>query len=177
MSKKISKVFEVILNIVIAIMIIIIIIAGYGAIQTQILKKDYVNIFGYTIFQVATGSMSGTIEVKDIVIVQLTNQVEKNDIIVFKQDQNIITHRLIDKKENELITKGDANNAEDKPIQTDDVIGKVIKIIPNIAVWEKVFAQKEVYISIIITITLFGIAFSFDNTTEKKEGKKEDNDK
>lgn len=177
MSKKISKVFEIILNIIITIMLIIIIIVGYGAIQTNILKKDYANIFGYTIFQVATGSMSGTIEVRDIVLVKITQDVEENDIIVFKQDKNIITHRLIEKKENELITKGDANNAEDKPIQINDVIGEVIKIIPNVAVWEKVFAQKEVYISIIVTISLFGIAFSLNDTTEKKEGKKEDNDK
>ena len=35
----------------------------YTFIVTDILKKDYVNVFGYSYFVVATGSMSGYIEV------------------------------------------------------------------------------------------------------------------
>ena len=33
----------------------------YTFIVTDVLKKDYANVFGYTYFVVATGSMSGTI--------------------------------------------------------------------------------------------------------------------
>ena len=33
----------------------------YTFVVTDILKKDYVNVFGYTYFVVASGSMSGTI--------------------------------------------------------------------------------------------------------------------
>lgn len=173
MLKKISKTFEVILNFLIIIMIFFIILGIYGTIQTQILKKDFSNILGYTIFQVATGSMSRTIEVGDIIIVKITSDVAEDDIIVFKQDGNIITHRLIEINDNSLITRGDANNTEDNPIQKNDVIGKVIKIIPNVAIWKKVFLEKEVYISIIVTIFLFGIAFSYD----EKEKIEEKNDK
>ena len=64
--------------------------------MTDILKKDYVNVFGYTYFVVATGSMSGTIEVDDIIFVKITKSVKINDIITFKnKDGDIITHRLI----------------------------------------------------------------------------------
>ena len=48
----------------------------YTFVMTDILKKDYANVFGYTYFVVATGSMSGTIEVNDVVIVKLTDDVE-----------------------------------------------------------------------------------------------------
>ena len=34
--------------------------------------QDYVNVFGYTYFVVASGSMSGTIEVDDIIFVKIT---------------------------------------------------------------------------------------------------------
>ena len=43
----------------------------YTFIVTDIMKKDYVNVFGYTYFVVKTGSMSGTLEVNDIVIVKI----------------------------------------------------------------------------------------------------------
>lgn len=56
----------------------------YTFIMTDILKKDYANVFGYTYFVVATGSMSGTIEVNDVVIVKLGNEAEVGDIITYK---------------------------------------------------------------------------------------------
>jgi signal peptidase I len=71
----------------------------YTFIMTDIMKEDYANVFGYTYFVVATGSMSGTIEVNDIVIVKLTNDVKLNDIITYKgQNDEFITHRLIKKQ-------------------------------------------------------------------------------
>lgn len=174
--KKIGKVFEYLLDIGITITIIIVILLLYGTFQTEVQKKDYSNIFGYTVFQVSTGSMSGTIEVEDIIIVKILDneeELKENDIIVFKQDKNIITHRLIEIKENELITKGDANNAQDKPIQKNQVIGKVIKIIPNVAIWKKVVLSKQVYIPIIITITLIIIiSFISDNDEDLEKNDK-----
>lgn len=168
MSKKI---LEIILNIIILIIVIIAIFVVYNFVQTKILNKEYCNIFGYTIFQVSTGSMSNTIEVDDIVIVKLNKEnLKENDIIVFKQDENIITHRIIKKENDKITTKGDANNAEDNPIKQDDVIGKVIKIIPNIAIWKKVLKTPKVIISIIITITLFIISISLKDEKEEQGG-------
>ena len=60
--------------------------------------------------------MYPTIKVGDVVIVELTNQVEQDEIIVYKEEKSIITHRLIGKNDDKLITRGDANNSEDKPI-------------------------------------------------------------
>ena len=78
----------------------------YTFIMTDIMKKEYVNIFGYTYYVVATGSMSGTIEVNDIIFVKLTDEVEINDIVTYKdKDGAVVTHRLVEKRGNELITK------------------------------------------------------------------------
>lgn len=185
--KKISKIFEYLLNIGIAIIVIIVAILGYGTFQTKVLKEEYSNIFGYTMFEVATGSMSGTIEIGDYVIVKILDNIdidelETDDIIVFKQNNSIITHRLINIDEEELTTKGDANNTSDTPIKKDAVIGKVIKIVENVAIWKKVFMTPDVYIPIIITITLFGTIFIIDENDKKNEvdkvsGGKNNNDK
>lgn len=180
MKKVLKNFFSVLLNILIILSILIVFILIYNYIQTKIMKKDYTSLCGYTAFRVISGSMSNAINIGDIVIVK-TNQPKENlkqdDIIVFKQENNIITHRIIKITENEIVTKGDANNTEDKPISKEQVIGKIVKIVPNIEIWKKVLTSPEVFISVITTIILFGIAISYkeDNNKENAKEKKEDN--
>ena len=114
---------------IIVIVSILIFLALVYVFQTRIQHKSYSNIFGFTAFRVATGSMENTIEVGDIVITKLDTPVNLNDIIVFQENNYFITHRLITILDDELITKGDANNSEDKAIEESQVIGKVVAII------------------------------------------------
>ncbi len=151
---------KTILNIIYAILAIIVILLVYNIIQVSILNKPYMNIFGYSFFQVKTGSMSGTIETGDIIVVKLTKEVQPNDIITYQKDKMLVTHRIIEKSETEIITKGDANNTQDEPITSDDVIGKVIYTLKNVEIWKQVFKTPEVYILVIITLSLFGITIS-----------------
>ena len=132
-------------------LIIILIIVCYLYAQLKIFKKPYINCLGFTVFQVVTGSMTETIQINDIIIVKLTNDVHENDIITYKSDDNFVTHRVIKEDENQIITKGDANNTEDEPITKDDVVGKVIFIVP-IAMIISILSMPEVIIAIIITI-------------------------
>lgn len=102
----------------------------YTFIVTDIMKKDYVNVFGYTYFVVKTGSMSGTLEVDDIIIVKITKDTKINDIITYVNDNGeIITHRLVRKSGSKLIAQGDVNNVEDNPITKDQLIGTVALVI------------------------------------------------
>ena len=79
MKKVLSKILGIILNILLIIAFLILIFGIYYNVQTKLLNKEYVNIFGYTFFEVATGSMSGSIEVGDVVLVKITNEVQEND--------------------------------------------------------------------------------------------------
>lgn len=132
----------------------------YTFVMTDILKKDYVNVFGYTYFVVATGSMSGTIEVDDIIFVKITKNVKNNDIITFKnKDGDIITHRLIQKKGDKYITKGDVNNVVDEAITEKQIIGKVTSVVsPS-------FILKSIAIFLIVFILLALV--NFDNIVKK----------
>lgn len=163
-----QKIISFILNILLIAVTIIIIIGFYYIYQLKIAKSDYANLFGYTFFEVATASMFPTIEIGDVVVVEITKDVQKNDIIVYKDGESIITHRLIEKNDKELIAKGDANNSEDKPINENMVLGKVIKIVPKLGTWRKVFTSKEVVGLIIVLITLLGIVFVSSSNTEEK---------
>lgn len=167
-----SKIISYILNILLIIVTIIIIIGVYYLYQLKIEKNDYANLFGYTFFEVATGSMVPTMEIGDVVIVKITKEVEQNDIIVYIDGESIITHRLIEKNENELIAKGDDNNSEDKPIQYDMVLGKVIKIIPKLGVWRKIFTSSEIVGLILVLITLFSAVFMFISNDKKENEEK-----
>lgn len=126
----------------------------YTFIMTDVLKKDYANVFGYTYFVVATGSMSGTIEVNDVVIVKLGNEAEVGDIITYKtEDGAFITHRVVKKIGNQLITQGDVNNTEDEPISKEDMVGTVKMVIsPS-------FVLKLIAIILIIFILLAFLNF------------------
>lgn len=139
---------------------LLVLLCIYTFVMTDLLKKDYVNVFGYSYFVVATGSMSGEIEVDDIIFVKLTDKVKINDIITFKNENgDIITHRLIIKNDDEYITKGDVNNTADDPITKDQIIGKVQLVI------SPAFIIKCIAIFLIIFILLALV--NFDNIIKK----------
>lgn len=166
-----QKIISCVLNILLVMITIILIIGFYYIYQIKVERNDYANLFGYTFFEVATASMSPTIEIGDVVIVEITKNVNENDIIVYKDEESIITHRLIKKTENELIAKGDANNSEDKPIKEDMLLGKVVNIIPKLGTWRKVFISPEIVGLIITLLILIGIGYSFFSKTEENDEK------
>ena len=169
MKKVLSKILGNILNILLIIAFLILIFGIYYNVQTKLLNKEYVNIFGYTFFEVATGSMSGSIEVGDVVLVKITNEVQENDIIVFKENNSFITHRVVKKDGDIITTKGDANNTEDSPITIDKVLGKVTGVIENVGIIRKVITSPAVLISITITLILLGIIVIYKPKEQKVE--------
>lgn len=108
---------------------ILVVFSLYTVVVTQLLKKDYVNIFGYTYFIVASGSMSGTIEVNDIIIVKINDDYDVKDIITYNNNGSFITHRVERIEDEKVITRGDVNNLEDDPVPKDKIIGRVVLII------------------------------------------------
>ena len=141
-------------------LILLVTLCLYYFLMTEILKKDYANVFGYTFFVVSTGSMSGTIEVNDIIFVKITTDVEKDDVITFKEDSgNMVTHRVVEVLGNKVITKGDVNNSEDDPISKKDIVGKVNLVVsPS-------FILKSLAVFIILFIFLALV--NFDKVIKK----------
>jgi len=169
--KIFEKIIKIILDIIIILAIGIVIIVLCNFFQVNVFGHKYPDFLGYTFFEVTTGSMSGTMEINDVILVKITNDVHTNDIITYVQNDEIITHRVIEERKEDLITKGDANNAGDMPISKSNVIGKVIKVFPKLGIWFKVFLDEKVIISIFITLILFGIAISTDDHNEKSKEK------
>ena len=169
LKNNIHKIVGILLNILLVIISVLIVIGVFYITQIKLFNNDYANLLGYTFFEVATGSMSPTINVGDVVIVKITKEVNENDIIVFKEENNFITHRLIQKEEGQIITKGDANNSEDKSITEDSILGKVITIIPQIGNWRKAILSPEVIGLILSLIVLLIISFIYSARVEGKD--------
>lgn len=164
----VEKIISFILNVLLIIVTIVIVIGFYYIYQIKIAQNDYANLFGHTFFEVATGSMSPTLQIGDVIVVKITKEIKENDIIVYKDGESIITHRLVKKDDNELIAKGDANNSEDKPIQENMVLGKVEKVIPKLGVWRSILTSPEIVGLILLLIAIFSLVFM---NTSKSEGK------
>lgn len=163
---KRTNLAKIITDIIIILLSIIAIIVIWGFVQVSIQHKEYVNIFGYSIFSTETGSMSKTIEKGDIVIVKLgENTLNEKDIITYKSGNAIITHRIKKIDGNTIIAKGDNNNTEDDPIEKDRVIGKVVYIFNNVEVWKKVFSDMQVIVPICITIILLIVLVLYKEKT------------
>lgn len=166
---KILKIIKnIIINLIIFVLGIIAIIAIWTSIQLNVQNKEYIDLFGYSLFSTETGSMSPTIEKGDVVIVKLGQQVQENDIITYKNNNSFITHRIIEMDGESIIAKGDNNNTQDEPITKEAIVGKVTFIINNVEIWKKVFSDISVIIPVVITIILFIILVSYKEKTGEK---------
>ena len=152
--KVISKILSTLLIIILAICL-------YLFISLNVLSKNYANFFSYTIFQIGSNSMAPTITTNDLIIVKITEKVDVDDVITFDEGKILVTHRVISKTGNGFITKGDANSQNDKQITSDQIVGKVVKILPNMGVWFKVFTTPKIIFLICFTLFMFSLAFSY----------------
>lgn len=160
--EKFKKVFsKVITTILSVITIVLMLLAIYNFFSINVLKKDFANIFGYTFFEVVSGSMSPSIEKWDLIVVKVGDDFEKGDVISYKRDGVFITHRIVEKGDNYYITKGDANNSDDNPVNKEDVAGKVVKVFSGIGVWLKVFSTPKVLLSITISLIMIYLCVSY----------------
>lgn len=155
-------------GLILVFVLIIVTFIIYNFVSICILKQNYVNYFGYTYFNVGSGSMHPTIESDDIVIVKMGEVYKLNDIVTFPFQNSFITHRVVEIRDNVLITRGDANYIKDVPVNSDDVIGKVVFIWKKGGIVRKVLLAPRVLITFVITLFLIAITYSYDKDLFKK---------
>jgi len=103
----------------------------------QALTKGYVEIFGFSLFRVVTGSMEPTIPTGSILLSREADisEIQVDDIVCFRTNASeikgaVVTHRVVEIVEEagqiKLITRGDANIASDAYyVTTDNLLGRV----------------------------------------------------
>lgn len=78
------------------------------------------------IYKVKTGSMEDGIHTGDYILIQKKKNYKVGDIVTYQKEKYFVTHRIIKKDDNKVVTKGDANNTPDEEIKVNSIIGKVI---------------------------------------------------
>ena len=164
-----KKITRMVVNILTCLLFLILVLVIYGKVIITFGENRYPNYFGYTFFEVASGSMEPALKVNDVVLVKITREnLVKNDIIAFQVDNAIITHRILFIDGEVITVKGDSNNVVDKPIIKKQVIGKVVKVFPELGIWKKVLTDPKILFGIFVTLLLFDFALSYGNKENKK---------
>lgn len=133
-TEKALAVLWRILQILILVIVGIVLLANlYRLAAREIFKVKAPTVFGFSSAVVLTGSMSGTIESDDLVITHKQSDYRVGDIVMYQTDGTPVTHRIVSESNKGYRTKGDTNNTDDgADIPKEDVVGKVVLVIPKI---------------------------------------------
>ncbi|EOH95384.1 signal peptidase I [Enterococcus pallens] len=136
-------------------------------------EKSDAAIFGHRFYRVLTDSMASQPDAQskgfysgDIVLVKMTDgsQVKEGDIVTFQvgDGDRYLTHRMVERltelngKEGDyIVTKGDANESKDPPIEASRVYGKVTFVIPRMGSVLN-FVQENLWLCIVCVLSTFG---------------------
>jgi signal peptidase len=86
--------------------------------------------FGIGASVVLSPSMEPNLLVNDFVIVAEQESYQVDDIVVYQDGNILVIHRLIQNNGDKVVTKGDANNVADDPIDVSQIKGKMVFRIP-----------------------------------------------
>lgn len=173
------KIIKKVLTIIVMIILCGILFAsGVILVNSYIRPNEVPSFFGWKPFIVLSGSMETQIMTGDIAVVKEvdTNELKDNDIIAFKDKEDIvITHRIVeivkdDDGNTKYKTKGDNNNSEDDgyvyPEQVEGIYKFRVGKLGNLAL----FIQTPVGMVVCISIPLIMLLLIqwADSAKEKK---------
>ena len=148
------------------------VIAVWLTVSKFILKSPAPSVFGYATLTVATGSMSGTIEPGDMIVIKKQDEYKIGDIIAYipEGDKIPTTHRIVNyHPDGSFKTRGDANNTADSEHVTNDIIlGKVVKTVSGMGVFAT-WIRTEGWIYIVACLAIVGLGLFIVTSLEDKK--------
>lgn len=87
--------------------------------------------FGIGTAVVLSGSMEPTLSVDDLIIVKSQDSYEVGDVVVYQSGSILVVHRIISMDGTTMVTKGDANNADDGEMEVSIIKGAVVGRVKN----------------------------------------------
>ena len=106
--------------------VIILLLIGF-ILALNITSAFHLSLFGFRTFTVSSGSMEPYLEIRDLIIIKSSKNYQVGDVVTYIDENNqYVTHRIIEINGNTVIAQGDANNTQDEPINSKDIIGKLV---------------------------------------------------
>ena len=127
-------------------------------------------LFGWCSAVVISGSMSGAIEVDDLVIARELKHYRVGDVVLFRDSGGTTTcHRIVGEKAEGFVTKGDANNTPDYWIVPErDVYAKVMLVLPRVGILYHAFRTPPGLIIMMVSVVGLILLPYFWGRREKK---------
>ena len=130
-KEKKKQVLKTVLRITLLVLAALVVGINVYLLNASRLAGDAVPMpFGIGLAVVLSGSMEPEISVGDLLMIYESKNYEVGDVVVYQSGRIAVTHRIVSISGDEVITRGDANNAEDEPITLERIKGKVVMIIP-----------------------------------------------
>ena len=170
-NEKSKKILKASMRTVLLVLVAIIVGINFYTINASKIAGNSVPMpFGVGSAVVLSGSMEPEISVGDLLIVSKQESYEVGDVVVFQDGKLAVTHRIVSISENEVITRGDANNTDDDPITLDDIKGEVVCVIPCVGRLVNMI-KTPLGTLVIIALAVFLLERSF--RAEKEKDKKQ----
>lgn len=175
MQRKALKLIYRILSAVLTAFLAVIVAANiYTAAARAITGEPQPTFFGYSSAVIVSGSMSGTIDVGDLIICRTQQSYTTGDIITFREaydGDSLVTHRIVSQTDAGFITQGDANNTPDsQPVSAESIAGKVVCIIPKIGFFiEYLRTPLGMTCVVLIGLLLLALPSALESAIRQKE--------
>ena len=171
MKEQLKNKWKAVLRITLLVVLAVIVGVNVYTLNASRLTGNAVPMpFGVGSAVVLSGSMEPEISVGDLLIVTEAQGYQVGDVVVFQDGRSSVTHRIVSISEDEVVTRGDANNTEDAPIKRERIKGKVALVIPLIGYAVNII-KTPVGTICILALTVFLMESSFH--TEKQKRAKE----
>lgn len=164
--KKTIHIFSILAT---AVLLVLLCMNVYIISAHRIFGVPYPAVFGYSYAVVISGSMSGSIEVNDMVIIHHEDSYTVNDVISFQSGNSLVTHRIADQKDNGFVTRGvQIILMTQEIVHTEEIVGKVVFVIPKIGVVMQFFTSYAGMACLFIAAVFLFVLPSFKNKKREK---------
>ena len=128
MRKRIGKIIQ---GILLVLLVPLLLINLWQAAARAVFHQETPYLFGYAALTVLSGSMEPAFSAGDLLVIHKESEYAEEDIVAYRDDEGLTTHRIIEKGPRGFTTKGDYNNAPDLgPVLPEQIAGRVVLVIP-----------------------------------------------
>lgn len=122
------KIFKGIVGWILYVAILVGLIVGIPKGLAYVLKTDY------PMASITSGSMWPILKKGDLIFIEgvdAENDIKVGDIVVYQNPKGFTIHRVVEMDDTTVITKGDANNVKDAPVEYEKIVGRTLTINNN----------------------------------------------
>ena len=171
-----KKFLNVLSNFIFSVFLIVFIFLMYIAVKGIATGREP-EIFNYKMYYVNSGSMSPTINIGSLILVEKkeNTSIDIQDVVTFRtSNKTVVTHRLVGVADNgNYLTRGDANTSNDPmTLNKDSIIGKVVCSLPYVGFLMSVLKTPLGMAGLIISIITIILTFYLLDYYKKKKNQK-----